>query len=138
MASQIQLAFYWISNCANCQSGNRASRLVRWLAGWLAGWLLVLLDTATNLAAATRVHRACTPGRAIALPPNRYFYTNSDNRLHNFAVPSNTNEITDGFSNGPCSWFYAFAENAPLVRPFIFFVKPSRVRLSDNLFCSVQ
>lgn len=75
----------------------RTVKAVTALAGWFAGWLTVLLDTATNPAAATRVHRACTP--AIALPPNRYFYTNSDNRLHNFAVPSNTVEITDGFSN---------------------------------------
>jgi len=69
------------------------------LAGLLADWLADWLDTAMNPAAATRVHRACMPGRAIALPTNRYFYTNSDNRLHNFVVPSNTVEITDGFSN---------------------------------------
>jgi len=73
----------------------RTVKAVTALAGLLADWL----DTAMNPAAATRVHRACTPGRAVALPTNRYFYTNSDNRLHNFVVPSNTVEITDGFSN---------------------------------------
>lgn len=76
MASQIQLAFYWISNCANCQSGNRA--------GCLAGYWLVCEYRTT---AATRTHRCvyatrvcCRAERTIALPPNRYFYTNSDNR----------------------------------------------------------
>lgn len=75
MASQIQLAFYWISNCANCQSGNHAS--------CPAGWLLLVCEYRTT--AATCTHRcvyasAYVVERTIALPPNRYFYTNSDNR----------------------------------------------------------
>lgn len=94
MASQIQLAFYWISNCANCQSGNRASRLARWLAGWLAGYAA---GYSTNPAAATRIHRACTPERAIALPRIDIF--TPTRIIACTTLPSNTVEITDGFSN---------------------------------------
>lgn len=60
------------------------------------------------------------PYGPIALPPNRYFYTNSDNRLHNFAVPSNTVEITDGFSNALAVDF-TLSENAAF--SFIFSLK---------------
>lgn len=82
----------------------RTVKAVTALAGRLAGWPAGLAGCATEYSnesccTATRVHRTCTPGRAISLPRNRYFYTNSDNRLHNFTVPSNTVEITDGFSN---------------------------------------
>lgn len=126
MASQIQLAFYWISNCANCQSGNRASRL-------LVGWLAVLLDTARiPLQQRAYIARVRWNGRSLCheidiFTPTRIIACTT--------LPSNTVEITDGFSNA-CAVGFTLSRKTRRSRPFIFFVKPSRVS-ADNLFRSV-
>lgn len=74
-----------------------AGWLVGCLAGWLAGWLAVLLDTARIPLQPTRIHRACTPEWAIALPRIDIF--TPTRIIACTTLPSNTVEITDGFSN---------------------------------------
>jgi len=90
--------------------------------------------TRCRRAACARARLHVADGRTIASPSNRYFYTNSDNRPHNFAVPSNTVEITDGFSND-CSWFYAAAGNVALPDSLFFLHFFSTVPFRRMIIC---